>query len=239
MLDDHYLNLLKDKKKKVFLAGIDEAGRGPLAGPVVAACISFKFYSSCAFKYGQNFLHYLHELEVTDSKKLTGNKRQRILKKLGITNFDNLISEQIVYSKNNLFEVSVAVQEVSHVRIDEINILNAAMSSMEYAFKKIDTRNFSGIILVDGNSRPMNSSEFYDLIPIIKGDAKSYIIGLASIFAKEYRDAVMKKYAALYPEYGFEKHQGYPTMFHRKMIAQKGISPIHRRTFKGVKEFLA
>ena len=92
------------------------------------------------------------------------------------------------------------------------------------------------VVLVDGNKTFESSAKGIEAI--VKGDSKSLLIGLASIIAKEYRDELMKDLALDYPGYGFEKHSGYPTKAHKEAIFHLGVSPCHRKTFKGVSEFL-
>ena len=93
------------------------------------------------------------------------------------------------------------------------------------------------IFLIDGNKIPPVKNKDINLFSIIKGDAKSALIGLASIIAKEYRDKLMGLFDEKFPQYGFSFHSGYPTKRHKDVLSQIGPCPIHRRTFKGVKEW--
>jgi ribonuclease HII len=187
--DNSYLN-----KKIKLIAGIDEAGRGPLAGPVVAASVIF---SPAVYIRGVN-----------DSKLLTESKRESL--------FEEIISEALAYS----------VSVVSHKKIDKINILNATLRAMKNSAKKLCVQ--PHLFLVDGN-RPFK----YDVpvIPIVKGDSKSFSIAAASILAKVTRDRIMKKYSKHYPDYFWEKNKGYPTREHIDIIKLMGPSPLHRKTF--------
>ncbi len=177
------------------IGGVDEAGRGPLAGPVVAACVVL----------GGNPM-----IEgVNDSKKINERNREKIF---GIiTNSD--ITYGIGIADNN--------------EIEEFNILNATFLAMKRAIAMtVDRPDF---VIVDGNQiiRDIN----YPQRSIIQGDSKSTSIALASIIAKVTRDRIMKEYAKLYPNYGFEQHKGYGTKDHIEAIKKYGVTPIHRMSF--------
>lgn len=177
-----------------YLAGVDEAGRGPLAGPVVAAAVIF--HQSIRIK------------GVNDSKQLTENQREKLYKKI--------ISSALSYS------VSVIAASV----IDDINILNATMLAMQLAVNNLTTK--PDLILVDGNRKFQSD---IPVIPIVKGDTKSFSIAAASILAKVTRDRLMKNLALEYPLYLWKKNKGYPTKEHREIIRKIGPSPFHRNTF--------
>jgi len=182
-------------------AGIDEAGRGPLAGPVVSAAV---------------ILPASFSLEgVDDSKRLTPKKRAALFGQ--------------IYGK----AVSVGVGVVGPRRIDEINILQASLQSMAMAVACLDPK--PGCLLIDGIFK-IDSD--LPQTPITKGDSRSVSIAAASIIAKVTRDNMMAQYHKKYPEYGFAKHKGYPTKAHKAAISAYGCTPIHRRSFKGVKEFV-
>ncbi len=190
-------NLIYERKHlsegKRYIAGVDEVGRGPLAGPVVCASVIMP-------------LDDIIE-GVTDSKKLTEKKREKLYP---------LIKEKaICYS----------IQEISQEEIDEINILNAVKKCMTMAVESLTIK--PDITLVDGNDTGLKINAEY----IVKGDLNSYTIGCASILAKVYRDNLMKEYAKEYPEYGFEGHKGYGTKAHIEKIKEIGPCKLHRRTF--------
>jgi ribonuclease HII len=187
--DKKYLN-----KKVKILAGVDEAGRGPLAGPVVAAAVIFK---------KNTFIK-----NINDSKQLTEKERERL--------FDKIITKALSYS----------VSIIDHNIIDEINILNASLLAMKQAVEGLDSK--PDLILVDGNRK---FSSDIPVIPIVKGDAKSFSIAAASIIAKVTRDRLMKSLALDYPDYLWEQNKGYPTKRHREIIKEIGPSPLHRKTF--------
>ena len=181
------------------IAGIDEAGRGPLAGPVVSAAVILP----------QNF----SVNGVVDSKKLTIKKRLRL------------------YQEIYTHAVSVGVGIVDSVEIDRINILQASLLSMSMAAQNL--RPQPECLLIDGTfsiSSPLPQK------PIAKGDTLSISIAAASIVAKVTRDRLMEEYNAYYPQFGFSQHKGYPTRAHKEAIRKFGYCPIHRKTFKGVKE---
>jgi ribonuclease HII len=182
-----------------FVAGVDEAGRGPLAGPVVAAAVVLPM---------DVFLEGLD-----DSKKISPAKRDELFPKI----------QKMVHG--------IAV--VSTKVIDEINILQAARLAMKQAVEKLSSD--PDLLLIDGNQKIDLSIEQW---AIVKGDAKSYSIAAASILAKVTRDRIMEGYHDLYPQYEFDRHKGYGTQLHRDLIAEHGPSPIHRRTFRGVTQYL-
>lgn len=192
------------------VAGVDEVGRGCLAGPVVAAAVVFPPKSSWEWVKLESYLP-----EITDSKKLSKKKRQ---------NLANIISETC----------DCSTHEVSAELIDDINIFQASLKAMRAAVENLHRK--PDLLLVDGPS----------IIPhldmpqraIVDGDKLEKVIGAASIVAKVYRDSLMSALAPSYPEYGFEKHVGYGTEFHRKAIALYGPCPLHRRSFRGVKEYV-
>lgn len=183
------------------IAGIDEAGRGPLAGPVVSAAVVLPEIFSID--------------DVDDSKKLTPKKRADLFPR---------IQEAAL---------AVGVGIVGPETIDSINILQAALLSMAKAVENLAIR--PDYLLIDGPFPiPLNVPQK----PLPKGDSLSISIAAASIIAKVTRDRMMVDFDRTYPEYGFSKHKGYPTKTHREAIRKFGCSPIHRKTFKGVKEYL-
>lgn len=182
------------------LIGVDEAGRGPLAGPVVAAAVQLK-----EKKYYKFFD------DINDSKKLSEKKREFL--------FDKIIT---------YCHVGIGLATVEE--IDKHNILNATFTAMNRALDDILENNIAyDKVLVDGNQlikKFPGKQEF-----LIKGDSKSFSIAAASIIAKVSRDNIMKKFSKLYPEFFFEKHKGYGTKLHRKILLEKGPLSIHRKSF--------
>lgn len=215
------------KKNHEYIFATDEVGRGPLAGPVVACAVEVKNN-----QFLQTFLHELQEFGVTDSKKLSTKKRKDIIKKYFGEIKDLSFDKKITLIKG---EVSLVLTKMSPDEIDEVNILQASLLSMRKAILQLKS-NSTSVVLVDGNKTIKNLHESLEIFPIVKGDSKSVLIALASIFAKEYRDYLMGEYAVKYPGYGLESHAGYPTKAHLEAIKKLGITDIHRKTFKGVKE---
>lgn len=183
------------------IAGIDEAGRGPLAGPVVSAAVILPF----SFQIPG----------VSDSKKLTPKKRGYLYEKI----YD--------------FAVSVGIGIIDPLEIDRINILQAALASMTMAVENLVPQ--PDCLLIDGT---FMISSVLPQEPIPKGDDRSISIAAASIIAKVTRDRLMERYHQDYPQFGFFNHKGYPTRSHKEAIRRFGCCPIHRRSFKGVKEYL-
>lgn len=228
--------LEKDLKtrKELYIAGVDEVGRGPLAGPVVSCACFFKD----DFKKLLSSMGSLQALGVTDSKKLTAKKRKTILKELGVN------IEGVEFSSPTQFKIADAkftfcLKEITAGQIDEINILQASLLSMTEALDDLNLLGSDCLIWIDGNKIPKGLEEHPKKEALVKGDSRSLLIGLASIIAKEKRDLLMENLAKAYPGYGFEKHAGYPTKFHKEAIRKLGVCEIHRKTFKGVKEFVS
>lgn len=194
-----------DKEQQLFVSGynliaaVDEVGRGPLAGPVVSACIIID----------KNFI-LIPELEkVRDSKKLSAKQREALFP---------IIKKQVK---------AVAIGICDNTVIDKYNILQATFLSMKKAIKKTGLQ--PDIILVDGKFKIPKLN-----IPqeaIISGDDLVLSIAMASIIAKVSRDFLMTEFNKEYPKYGFDKHKGYGTKFHLKMIDLYGPCPIHRLSF--------
>lgn len=183
------------------VAGIDEAGRGPLAGPVVAAAVVLPFGLDIA--------------GLDDSKKLSPARREMFF--------------PIIMEKALGFGIAV----VAHDVIDEINILQASRLAMKNAVEKLLPA--ADLLLIDGNQRIESVIQQWT---IVKGDSLSLSIAAASVLAKVTRDRLMDEYDAQYPQYEFKRHKGYGTRLHRDLIRAHGPCPIHRKTFRGVTEFL-
>ncbi len=185
----------------VYIAGVDEAGRGPLVGSVVAAAVILPD------DHGINGL--------TDSKKLS-EKQRAIL--------EVQIKEQAI---------SWAVGEANVQEIDELNILWASMLAMKRAVEGLNPEPHK--VLVDGNRCPDIAME---VEAIVKGDLKVKVISAASIIAKETRDRQMVALDQEFPEYGFAQHKGYPTKKHIAALQEFGVTKLHRRTYRPVRECL-
>lgn len=183
------------------IAGVDEVGRGPLAGPVVAAAV---------------ILPKNHTIEgLRDSKKISKKRRESLFP---------LIYEQAI---------DIGTGEVDVKTIDKINIREATFKAMKMALDDLST--IPDRALIDGH--PLNDQS----IPnegIIGGDDKVDSIKAASIIAKVTRDRIMKEYSIIFPEYGFENHSGYGTKIHIEALEKYRATPIHRRSFKPVKNLM-
>lgn len=199
---------IKNKRNFQYVIGVDEVGRGPVAGPVVVC--------ACAIASGTNILPFFPKQVLRDSKKLTEKHRQIILKKL----------EPLTSSSHIVFGVG----EVSAVRIDEIGIAPSIKEAMHIALLSLHTQGVKkdSFIFLDGS---LSAPEEYCQETIIKGDEKIPEISLASIYAKEYRDSKMKELAKQFPEYLFESHVGYGTQAHYEAIKKYGFCELHRRSF--------
>ena len=213
----------------------DEVGRGPLGGPVVVGAVRLLVEDQQALK---TLLKALKPRGVTDSKKLSPDRRREILNKLGI--------DEIEFRKMRTLtikgvEVSLITWDIDHQVIDQENILAASLRGMREASEFLsDPKNYPTTVFIDGHQKLRwgKKTSPWNEIPLIKGDSRSLLIGLASILAKEKRDSHMRQMHELYPQYGFNSHFGYPTKEHRAAIEVYGPCPIHRKTFKGVKEFV-
>lgn len=217
------------------LIAVDEVGRGPLGGPVVIGAVKVHIDSAETLK---SLLKFLKPRGIKDSKKLTSDDRLKVLKKLGIS-MNPYRDRGLVNLKG--VDVHFITWDMCHETIDRENILGASLLGMREAGlhlsegKKVETT-----VFIDGphKLRWGKKTSPWTEIPLVKGDSKSLLIGLASIIAKEKRDAHMREMHELYPQYGFAGHFGYPTKQHREAIKVHGPCPIHRKTFKGVKEFI-
>jgi ribonuclease HII len=213
----------------------DEVGRGPLSGPVVVGAVRILVQDAEALK---TLLKFLKLRGIKDSKKLNPDDRLKVLKKLGVN--------ELTFRVRNVLnmkgvDVSYVTWEMDHEVIDQENILAASLRGMREAAEFLsEAKKGTTTVLIDGHMKLRwgKKKSPWNEIPIIKGDSKSLLIGLASIIAKEKRDAYMRDMHELYPQYGFNSHFGYPTKTHREAIKEHGPCLIHRKSFKGVKEFV-
>ena len=183
-------------------AGCDEAGRGCLAGPVVAAAVILP--------------HDFDVERVNDSKQMNEADRD----------------ESALYIREKA--LAWAIAEVDNDEIDKINILKASILAMHLAVDQLKLR--PQHLIIDGNRFYK-----YQQIPhtcIVKGDSLYASISAASILAKTWRDAVMKDFHAHYPVYGWANNKGYPTPEHQQAILDHGITPLHRRTYGPVSNYI-
>lgn len=184
-----------------YIVGIDEVGRGPLAGPVVACAVIMP--EGCYIE------------GVTDSKKISHKMRQKL-------------KEEIMEKA-----LAIGISFMDEKVVDEVNIYEATKMAMYDAVSKLRIK--PDYVLVD--AMPLE----FDIphLSIIKGDEKSFMIGCASIIAKEARDDFMNELDKIYPEYGFKQNKGYPTKFHLDALLKYGITPVHRKTYGPVKAIIS
>lgn len=212
-----------------YVVCLDESGRGPLSGPVVAAAVALAKLKT----KNEKFKILLKGIK--DSKKLTPRKREEFYK---------------ILIKNPAIKWGIG--RVSEKVIDKINVLEATKLAMKRAIKNLEKKlkkqkkypvrvshgrrkRVLDFLILDGNFKidlniPQKS--------IVKADEKVFSCAIASIIAKVRRDAIMKKEAKKYPQYSFEQHKGYPTKYHRKMLKKYGPCQIHRKTFGPLKSVL-
>ena len=200
-----------EDKYKGLVAGIDEAGRGPWAGPVMAGAVVF---------LTRNVDDFLFK-NLDDSKKISAKKREVLYEKL--------------LEERDKGHILAAVGEASAQEIDELNILKATFLAMGRATKNLGQK--IDFALVDGNQKPLCLG--CDCQTIVKGDARCYSIAAASIMAKVTRDHLMQELAKQYPYYGFEKNAGYGTKAHIEGLQKHGvIKGVHRLSYKPVAKVL-
>lgn len=182
----------------MLICGVDEAGRGPLAGPVFAACVVLSPADPIA--------------GLADSKKLTTLRRERLARE--------------IRSRAAAWAIASATVE----EIDRLNILRASLLAMRRAVEQLSL--VPDQVLVDGLHCPELR---WPTRAVVRGDSTVAAISAASILAKTTRDAAMLDLHARFPEYGFDRHKGYPTPDHLQALRRFGVSPVHRRSFAPVR----
>lgn len=180
------------------IAGVDEAGRGPLAGPVVAGAVILKDTGFTC--------------EINDSKQLSKKKRELAYKEI-------------------LKRAIVGIGVIDEKTIDRVNIYQATLKAMQMAVKNLNIP--PDYVIVDGRMELVTKCP---VKCIVKGDCKSMSIAAASIIAKVTRDGIMQKYDEQYPQYGFARHKGYGTRLHIETLKKFGPSPIHRYSYRPVRD---
>lgn len=192
-------------KKPTYIVGIDEVGRGPLAGPVTL----------CAFAILIKSKDKISELGKKDSKKLSPQKREKVAAELEELRRQGLCIWAIASSSPNL--------------IDRKGIVHGIELALAESLKDLGIHPEDADIYLDGGLRAPKS--YFRQHTIIRGDATYPVIACASILAKVYRDGVMETYDLKFPEYGFYNHKGYGTAEHMRALRKHGPSEIHRKTF--------
>lgn len=212
-----------------FVIGIDEVGRGPLAGPVVAGAVAIKFkIQNSKFENNKEII----KLGIDDSKKLTAKKRKELAKEIP-----------------NYFHVGIGESSVSD--INRLGIVKASEKAMLRAINELIARNFKSKVQISNQIQSSNFIDFSNIYllvdgfrlkhfafkdfenqeEIIRGDGKSISIAAASIMAKVYRDKLMTRLAGKYPHHGWERNKGYGTKEHIKAIKNHGVTKYHRNLF--------
>lgn len=199
------------KKGYKRVAGLDETGRGALCGPVVACAVMISNNSTKS-----SLLH--SSIPFADSKKLSAKRREEFYK---------------ILTKHP--SIKWGIGRVSEKVIDKINIKNAAELAMEKAILKLKEK--PDFLIIDGKHLANLKLKTYNLKLIIKADEKVFSCTAASIIAKVIRDRIMRRYHKKYPRYSFNKHKGYPTKLHLRILKRYGPCKIHRRSFKPLKRF--
>ena len=199
---------LSEKGYKI-IAGIDEAGRGPLAGPVVAAAV--------VFDNNGVVIKELIKSGVRDSKTLSFKKKEFLY---------DMITENC-----NGWSVGIVSEKV----IDKINILEASLLAMRISVEKLSIE--PDFLLIDGNQTIENYPADQTAVP--SADQNIFSVSAASIIAKVTRDRILIDLDRIYPEYGFAQHKGYGTKLHMEMLAKMGPCEIHRRSFAPVKKLIS
>ena len=205
MPDFHLEKLFKQP-----VIGVDEVGRGPIAGPVV----------SCACIFFNNSIPIEKLRMINDSKKLSSIQRQNALKFI------------LKMKKENILDFRIGLASVEE--IDKLNIVNAVIFSMKRAIKKLRLEH--GTIIIDGNIK--FDVEKFLCKSFIKGDQISLSIAAASIIAKIHRDRYMARIGRNYPHFRWHNNAGYGTFEHRHQIKLKGITHHHRKSFEPIKTFI-
>lgn len=195
-----------------YIAGVDEVGRGPLAGPVVAAAVIIHHESPLTSDEQEIFYK-----KMRDSKKLSAIQREKI--------FDVLTHSNAIH-----YGIGIVPEKI----IDEINILQASLLAMEYAIRNISCN--PDFLLIDGPFTLENIS--LNQKAIVNGDEKVTSIAMASIIAKVTRDRFMIECDQKYPQYSFALHKGYGTKLHLDALKKYGPCEIHRKSFGPVKKML-
>ncbi|KUK42639.1 MAG: Ribonuclease HII [Thermovirga lienii] len=182
------------------VVGVDEAGRGPLAGPVVAAAVYLENWQT----------RELLSLGLNDSKKLSPKRREAL--------FEAVLNMGVCWR----------AQAASPARIDKYNILNATLWAMKRAVVQLPLK--PDLVVIDGNM-PIGLDLCTEK-PIVGADSKVPSVAVASIIAKVLRDRAMVRFSRMFPQYGFERHKGYPTKEHYAVLRELGPCKLHRKSFR-------
>lgn len=201
LYENKYYEKYSNSNEEILVCGVDEAGRGPLAGDVYAAAVVMP--------------RGLILDGVNDSKKMTSKKRDKM--------FDLIIEKCVGYGVG--IASNEEIDEINILRATHVAMTRAIENLEQKLNKKVN------VILIDGNSAPDIKDENKEIECVIKGDSLSHSIACASIIAKVSRDRYMIEQSKIYPEYSFEKHKGYGTKLHIDMIKKYNMCKIHRKSF--------
>lgn len=191
--------------EKTYIVGIDEVGRGPLAGPVTLA--------ACAFPIDFKLPDF--DFKIKDSKKMSEERRKEVYK--------------VLYNLKREGKINFSLSSVSHDLIDKYGLSACIKLAIKRCLVKLEIESGNAKIFLDGGLyAPI---EYVNQMTIVKGDEKEEVIALASIIAKVCRDSVMCNLSKKYPEYGFHIHKGYGTKAHYEALEKYGPCEIHRRSF--------
>lgn len=193
---------MSDQNIKWYI-GVDEVGRGPLAGPITVCAVAFKTRNPDSLS------------EIKDSKKLSEKRRGDWLLEIDNLKYSGDVCYGIASSDNNT--------------IDNLGLTASINIAIKESLDALNIEPHECVVLLDGGLKA--PSEYIFQETIIKGDEKESIIAAASIIAKVHRDNLITELSQVYPEYGFEKHKGYGTKLHYEAIAKHGASKIHRMSF--------
>ena len=203
-------------KQYRYLAGVDEVGRGPIAGPVTVGIFLVPVHEK------ENIGKMCKDSGARDSKKMTEKKREVFVQEC-----NKLLSRSDAHTNGKIFLASASAS-----CIDRHGIMHALERAVQKVLKKVEAEGISleeVFFSLDASLPfPLPTNQYEHMT---KGDEKEILISVASIFAKVHRDTLMKNYAKKYPQYGFEKHKGYGTQQHYEAIRQYGCSPIHRTSW--------
>jgi len=195
-----------------YIFGVDEAGRGPLAGPVVAAAVCLKTTD--------------FSLVIRDSKKMTASQRMRAFEEIfhqayvGI----GIMNEEVIDARNILQATFLAM----------CSAVRQAVSRLVQSGCPLDHDRNMACLLIDGNR--FQTDLPYPYRTIVGGDSRSLSVACASIIAKVTRDRILEAYDQVFPQYGFSKHKGYATLAHRRALEEHGAVFVHRKTFRTVRK---
>ena len=238
----------KTHKNIKYIVGIDEVGRGPIAGPVAVCAFMAKDDDFLLFCSNVDYLKEKKLPKLKDSKKLSKKQREEWFEYLKVAKAEGFCDYSVSFvSSENIdkFGIAKCIQKALNKSLEKVvshNSFNKVASQQFPNFPRFTPEgpyadeNFGIPVSLDSLSIFLDgglhaSKEYINQETIIKGDELHPVISMASIMAKVSRDRIMEKYAKVYPEYGFEKHVGYGTKAHYEAIKKHGQTPIHRKTF--------